>query len=149
MRTLLLAALTLPGFALAAPATEPASAARPAPQGAMLFIANAGLEDLHTLTSSIKHARAAKESGHLTEVVWMVYGRAILVLDPSIKAIPPGLRDDLAAAQAAGVRLVACGQALERFGIDPTTVQPKVEVVPNAMHEVARLVGQGYALLRY
>lgn len=56
--------------------------------------------------------------------------------------------DELAAAQAAGVRPVASEVALERYGIDPAGLDPRIEVVPDGMAEGARLVAAGDALLR-
>lgn len=157
VRLLLPLALAVPllGGALA---STPAQAARraasapevpPARRPGMVFIANTGLEDIGTLSSSLRHARAALESGHLGGVTWIVYGRAIVALDPTVKAVPPAVLDELAAAQAAGVRVVACGVALERYGIDPAGLDPRIEVVPNGLAEVARLVAAGDALLKY
>jgi intracellular sulfur oxidation DsrE/DsrF family protein len=137
------AALSPSAVAAAPPAAVPVAA------GGMVFVANAGLEDIGTLSSSLRHAKVAKESGHLEDVVWIVYGRAIVILDPTVKAVPQGLRDDVAAARAAGVRIVACGVALEKYGIDPARLEPQAEVVPNGINEVARLAAEGYALLRY
>jgi len=115
----------------------------------LVFVANTGLEDVQTLSSSLRHAVGAKQSGHLDEVVWIVYGRAIVALDPSVDAVPASVRQQIVEAREAGVRLVACQQALDKFDIDPEVLPEGIEVVPNALTEVARLVAGGYALLRY
>jgi intracellular sulfur oxidation DsrE/DsrF family protein len=138
-----------PVLTAAAAAPPRAGSSAPVAASGMVFIANAGLEDVGTLSSSLRHAKVAKESGHLDDVVWIVYGRAIVILDPAVSAVPQGLRDDLAAARAAGVRIVACGVALEKYGIDAARLGSQAEVVPNGISEVARLVAEGYALLRY
>lgn len=146
---LLLLALAAPS-AVAAPRKSAASAQRsPRAQTGLVFVANTGLEDVQTLSSSLRHAIAAKRSGHLDEVVWIVYGRAIVALDPTVDAVPSTLRQQIRDAREAGVRLVACAEAMRKFDIDAATVEAGVEVVPNALDEVARLVAEGYALLRY
>lgn len=147
---LLLAVSIAPAEAWARrPATVERSVQRPAEQTGLVFVANTGLEDVGTLSSSLRHAIAAKQSGHLDEVVWMVYGRAVVILDPTVKAVPSSLRDELDAAAKVGVRIVACAVAMEKYDIDPATIPEVVEVVPNAMAELARLVAAGHAVLRY
>lgn len=133
-----------------ASARGPAATAAPAREHTgLVFVANTGLEDIGTLSSSLRHAAAAKKSGHLDAVVWMVFGRAIVLLDPDVGAVPDGLKADLRAAQEAGVEIVACANALGKYGIDPARLDPGIRVVPNAMDELARLVADGYAVLRY
>lgn len=145
--TLLAVLLLAPAAALAAAPDAPAP--RPARQGKLVFVATTGLEDLGTLSSGFRHAKTAKESGHLSDVVWLSYGRAIVALDPTLKAVPEGVRKEAQAARAAGVRLVACGSALEKFDIDPKKLQPQAEVVENGVAELARLVAEGYQVIRY
>lgn len=142
----LLALLAIaPATALAAGPATP----QPARKGKLVFVATTGLEDVGTLSSSFRHARAAKESGHLSDVVWLTYGRAVVALDPTVKAVPQEVRKHAQEARAAGVRLVACGNALEKFDIDPKALQPQAEVVPNGVAELARLVAEGYQVIRY
>lgn len=99
-----------------------------------------GLEDLGTLSSAFRHAKNAKESGYLSDVVWLTYGRA---------AVPESVRKEAQEAKAAGVRLVACGNALEKFGIDSKKLQPQAEVVDNGVAELSLLVAEGYQVIRY
>ncbi|MCK6516948.1 DsrE family protein [Myxococcota bacterium] len=115
----------------------------------LVFIANTGLEDVQTLAASLKHAKAAMESGQVDEVHWIVYGRATAILDPDLKTIPETLKADVEAARAAGVRLVACGNAIDRNGLDRARLAFPVEVVDSGIAEVARLSALGYGLLRY
>ncbi|MBK9365117.1 MAG: DsrE family protein [Deltaproteobacteria bacterium] len=115
----------------------------------LVFIANTGLEDVQTLAASLKHAKAAMESGQVDEVHWIVYGRATAILDPDLKTIPESLKADVEAARAAGVRLVACGNAIERNGLDRARLAFPIEVVDTGIGEVARLSALGYGLLRY
>ncbi len=124
--------------------------ARPAgPKGKLVFVAMTGPEDLSTLSSSFRHALAAKRSGYLEDVVWLSWGRAVVALDPSLTSIPADVRNQAEAAQKGGVRLVACGQALKKWGIDPATLSPKAEVVSNGVDELARLISLGYEVIRY
>lgn len=120
-----------------------------APQGKLAFVSTTGLEDIGTLSSSFRHALAAKKSGHLSDVVWLSYGRAVVSLDPTVKAVPESVRDYARKAKEAGVRLVVCGQALRKYDIDPKKLVPAAEVVPNGIDELARLVAEGYQIIRY
>lgn len=138
------AAVLLPQ-ASAAPSSTPA----PVPKGGMVFIANVGLEDLSNLSNVLRHAKLAKESGYLKDVVLIIYGRSIVLLDPELKSVPASLREELNAARAAGVRIVACGNSLEKYGIDPAALASPAEIVPAGIVEVARLVSEGYAVIRY
>lgn len=141
-------ALLLPAVALAAP--PKGRAAQPsAKKGKLVFVAMTGLEDIGTLSSSFRHAKAAVESGHLEHVVWLSWGRAVVSLDPTVKAVPNEVRQHAEAARAAGVELVACAQALKKFDIDPAKLEPKARVVENGVTELARLVAEGYAVIRY
>ncbi|MBN8231266.1 DsrE family protein [Corallococcus macrosporus] len=145
----LLAALLLAVPAAALAASPDARPPRPAQKGKLVFVATTGLEDVGTLTSSFRHAVAAKESGYLSDVVWLSYGRSIVSLDPTVKAVPESVRQAAEKARAAGVRLVACGSALKKYDIDPKKLQPAAEVVPNGVAELSRLVAEGYQVIRY
>ena len=147
---LVIAALvTAPLTALAAAPSQAAEKKTPARQGKLVFVSTTGLEDLGTLSSSFRHAKAAKESGYLSDVVWLSYGRAVVALDPTVKAVPESVRKEAQAAKAAGVRLVACGHALQKYDIDPKKLQPQAEVVDNGVAELSRLVAEGYQIIRY
>ncbi|NOJ97860.1 hypothetical protein D7W82_31460 [Corallococcus sp. CA049B] len=149
---LVTALVTAPLATLAAPPSQPSQATEkktPARQGKLVFVSTTGLEDLGTLSSSFRHAKTARESGYLSDVVWLSYGRAVVALDPTVKAVPESVRKEAQAAKAAGVRLVACGHALAKFGIDPKKLQPEAEVVDNGVAELSRLVAEGYQVIRY
>ncbi|NMO13656.1 DsrE family protein [Pyxidicoccus fallax] len=154
-RNLLLVLATLVIAPVAAIAAAPSQAPQatekkvPARQGKLVFVATTGLEDIGTLSSAFRHAKAAKESGYLSDVVWLTYGRAVVSLDPTVKAVPEAVRKEAQAAKAAGVRLVACGSALQKFDIDPKKLQSQAEVVDNGVAELSRLVAEGYQVIRY
>ena len=139
-------ALGMLAFPLASMAAD-----APAPQrkAKLLFVTTVGLEDIGTLSSSFRHALAAKKSGHVEDIVWLGYGRSVVALDPTVGAVPDSVRQHAAEAKAGGVRLVACAQALKKYDIDPARLQPKAEVVANAIDELGRLVAQGYQVINY
>lgn len=138
--------LTLALFA--APATALAKET-PKAKGKLVFVATTGLEDIGTLSSSFRHAKTAKESGYLSDVVWLAYGRAVVALDPTVQAVPAEVRKQAQEAKDAGVKLVACGHALKKYGIDPKHLQPQATVVDQGVVELSRLVAEGYQVIRY
>ncbi|AEI66870.1 DsrE family protein [Corallococcus macrosporus] len=147
---LVTALITVPLVSFGAPPSQPAEKKEvPARQGKLVFVATTGLEDIGTLSSSLRHAKSAKASGHLSDVVWLTYGRAVVALDPTVKAVPEEVRKVAQDAKAAGVRMVACGHALQKFDIDPKKLQPQADVVANGVAELSRLVAEGYQVIRY
>ncbi len=149
MRKLLALFFLLVGVAALPLAAQAAETAEPAKKGKLVFVATTGLEDIGTLSSSFRHALGATKSKHLSDVVWLAYGRSVVALDPSVSAVPESVRAHARAAKEGGVRMVACGQALKKFDIDPKMTSPQVEVVPNGIDELARLVAEGYQIIRY
>lgn len=152
MAAFLFAALTAAStssVAANAQAATPTPSAQPAKKGKLVFAAMAGMEDMQTMSSAYRHAMVALKSGHLDKVVVLSYGRSAMVFDPTVKAVPDDVKKVVAEAQAAGVELVVCKNSLEKLGIDPATLQPKPRIVDNAMVELARLVADGYAVVRY
>ena len=143
LTTLLTAVLFL--FPMAAMAKDPP----PSPKGKLVFVAMTGPEDAGTLSSSFRHALAAKKSGYLEDVVWLSWGRTVVALDSETSVLPKEVKEHAKAAQKGGVRLVACGQALKKWNVDRAKLEPKVEVVANGVDELARLVSLGYEVIRY
>lgn len=141
--TMLLAAVLM-AIPMAAVAKEP-----PAPKGKLVFVAMTGPEDAVTLASSFRHALAAKKSGYLEDVVWLSWGRAVVALDSEASVLPAEVKESAKAAQKGGVRLVACGQALRKWNVDESKLEPKADVVANGVNELARLVSLGYEVIRY
>lgn len=127
----------------------PASAPATREKAKLVFVAMTGLEDLMTLSSSLRHATVAAKSPQYSEVVWMSYGRSIVALDPTVKAVPASIHELAREAKKAGVRLVACEEALKKFDIDPKRLAFPAETVPNAIDELGRLIAEGFAVIRY
>lgn len=145
--------LLLPLLGLAAPAVAakpepPADTTRQAEAAGLVFALRTGLEDTLTLTSAFRHAKTAKESGHLANVTVVVYGRAIVAFDPDV-ALPADMKAAMDEARAAGVRIVACETALSKYGISKEAALAHGETVPNGMSEIARLVAAGHEVLSY
>lgn len=149
MRPVVLALLLFAGPALAAPPKPPPVPAAPVPAAkGLVFVATTGLEDPMTLGNTFRHAKIVKESGVLGEVTVVVYARAIQVFDPAI-ALGDAPRKDLEDARAAGVRIVACENAIGKWGIAKEVVAERAETVPQGVVEVARLVAAGHEVLTY
>ncbi len=149
-RLIAVALLTLaPALAVAAPPAPTTAQAQPQKKGKLVFVVMTGLEDIGTLSSTFRHAQAAKETGLLEEVVVLGYGRSVVAFDPTVKAVPDSVRQHIRAAQKAGVRIVLCAQALKKYDIDPKKLEPSAEVTPNAMAELARMVNAGFQIIRY
>lgn len=136
--------------ALAVPKTAvaPPPAVVPVPAAGLVIALTTGVEDGSMFASAFRHARVAKQSGLLPEITVIVYGRAILVVDPAVKAADDA-RKELVAAREAGVRIVVCANSLEKYGIDPAVVAPYGEVVPSAIEEIAALVARGHEVMNY
>ena len=134
---------------LAAPLAASAQDAKAKEGAKLLFVTTTGPEDVGMLSSSFRHAEAAAKSDHTSKVVWLGYGRSVVAFDPSVSVLPGSMKEQIVAAQKAGVRIVVCAQALRKWGIDPKTLPEGVEVVANAIDELALLVSDGYEALKY
>jgi intracellular sulfur oxidation DsrE/DsrF family protein len=148
MRTLLvLLAASLATPALAAKPTPP-PAVQPAPKGKLLLAVKTGPEDMSAVSSAIRHAKVALESGYISEVELVFYGRAGGLFDPDAKIYPDDIIAALAEVRAMGVKVYVCGHTLQRIGVDPARVD-RGEVVPAAIIEIARAVAAGFEVLNY
>lgn len=139
----------LTGLAAAPSSAKTTQAAVPAPKAKLVFVAMTGLEDVGTLSSSLRHAIAAAKSPQYSEVVWLAYGRSIVVFDPTVKAVPSSIHELAREAKKAGVRLVGCESAMKKYDIDPKRLAFPAESVANAIDELGRLIADGFAVIRY
>lgn len=117
-------------------------------QTGLVFALRTGPEDVTALESAFRHARAVKESGVLSDVTVIVYGRAIVVFDPNV-TLPGEIRTNLEGARSAGVHILACDTALRKYGISPEDAARSADVVPQGIVEIARLVAAGHEVLSY
>lgn len=134
---------------LAAPgvwAAEPGSRGH----GKLVFVLTSGLEDLQSLGAAIKHSEVAQKSGYLDQTVLLVYGRSVQAFSRDIQAKPPTVARAIKEASDAGVRILICRVALEKFNIPEDRLESGVtEVVPNAIDTLAELVSRGYQIIKY
>ncbi len=148
VRWVLLVSVTLlTAMLFGAHATAAAPAAADARPG-LVFALRTGPEDVTAMSSAFRHARVAKEAGHVGDVTVIVYGRAAVVFDPTF-ALPAEVRDNLKGARDAGVRIVACETALNKHGIPVEAARLSAEVVPQGIVEITRLVAAGHEVLSY
>lgn len=92
------------------------------------------------------HAAAGVSAADM-ELVVVVHGTAALDLTTDERYGGENLNAGLIAAlQAAGVRIVMCGQSAAARGIDPDDLLPGVELSLSAMTEHALLQQQGFTL---
>ncbi|MEO6807966.1 MAG: DsrE family protein [Isosphaeraceae bacterium] len=133
-------------------ATPGARAADPGSKGhgKLVFVLTTGLEDLQSVGAAIKHSEHAQKSGYLDQTVLLVYGRSVQAFSQDIQAKPPTVAKAIKEASDAGVRIVVCRIALEKFNIPEDRLESGVtEVVPNAIDTLAELVSKGYQIIKY
>ena len=94
--------------------------------GKMVFVLTTGLEDLQAVNMAIRHSGMALKSGYLDDSVLLVYGRAVQALSKEITAKPPQTAAFVKEASEAGVRVMACAEAMKRFGIAREDLVPGV-----------------------
>lgn len=116
----------------------------------VVFFLTSGLEDVEQMRISLAHAKAARQSGFLGDVVWLAADRGAEVLGAQLEARPGDVAQHAREAQASGVRIVVSNSALKRLGIDPGKAEPSPdEVVPSGIVKLAELIAQGYEVIRY
>ena len=117
---------------------------------ALVFVLTTGLEDLQTMSSVFRHAKAAAEEARLREVAVLVYGRGVHAFDGDITGRPSGLAESIRAAMASGVKVLVCASAIERMGVARERLDPvPTEIVPNAITTLVDYVAQDAAVVRY
>jgi hypothetical protein len=74
----------------------------------------------------------------------------VIAVGPAVKGLTADGQhaDAVATSLEAGVRVVACGLAMEKVGIAETELVDGVVVVPNGFHELLRLQNEGYVSLQ-
>ncbi|MBI3723656.1 DsrE family protein [bacterium] len=124
-----------------------------APRGKLVFVVATGLEDSEEMTSALRDAKLAQESGFLGEVDLLFVGRGVQALsDRNRTVITRAERTaELAReARAAGVRIVVCQDSLDSMRIASDRLDPRPdEVVPSGIAKLAELVSRGFAVIRY
>lgn len=74
----------------------------------------------------------------------------VVVVGPAVDALVTGGPHDeaLRSSLESGVRVVACGLAMEKVGVDEDDLLNGVDTAPNGFHELFRLQDQGYVTLQ-
>lgn len=140
------AAADAPKAQEAKPAASPGSKGH----GKMVFVLTTGLEDLQSVNMAIRQSGVAHKSGYLDDTVLLVYGRSVQAFSRDVQAKPPQVAKAIQEAKDAGVRILICGVALQKFNIPEDRLEPGVaEVVPNAIETLAELVSKGYQIIKY
>ena len=115
-----------------------------------MFFLTTGLENIEGSRISLLQAKEARESGFLRDVIWMASDRGVEVMGGHFGARPPGMAQLVREVQAAGVRLIVSGAALQRLGIAPGKLDPKPDqIVPSGIVKLSELVSRGYEVIRY
>jgi intracellular sulfur oxidation DsrE/DsrF family protein len=143
-------ALTFLAGAFGAKAAEPQPTLKG--HGKLVLALTTGMEDMQTLNMALRHAKMAKESGYLADVVLLVYGRAIMAFNGAMgqSGRPPQIAAMAREAQHAGVRIVHCRNSIEQMGIPMDKIDPKPdEFVPLGIVKLSELISQGYQAIRY
>ena len=74
----------------------------------------------------------------------------VVVVGPAVKGLVSGgaHADALQKSLDAGVRVVACGLALEKTGVSESDLLDGIDTAPNGFHELLRLQHEGYETLQ-
>jgi hypothetical protein len=122
------------------------------PNGKLVFMLTTGFEDLSEMRLCLEDIRAAKTSGYLEDVIWLVRGRGVDALGrpEGVLTRPPVIIQLAREVKASGVRIIVSTEALQQqqipvAGLDPTAT----DLVDNTAMLMAELVSQGYQVIRY
>lgn len=142
----LAALLLVPLGAQAQPTTDPPNAATDtAAEGPRTAYLVRGADALPVVLMSARTSltRGAAEGFTATAA-------DVVVVGPAVEALtadgPHG--DALQTSLDAGVRVVACGLALEKMGVAESDLIDGVDTVPNGFHELFHLQDEGYETLQ-
>ena len=122
------------------------------PNGKLVFMLTTGFEDLSEMRLCLEDIKAAKTSGYLEDVIWLVRGRGVDALGrpEGVLTRPPVIIQLAREVKASGVRIIVSTEALQQqqipvAGLDPTAT----DLVDNTAMLMAELVSQGYQVIRY
>ncbi len=122
------------------------------PNGKLVFMLTTGFEDLSEMRLCLEDIKAAKTSGYLEDVIWLVRGRGVDALGRSEGALtrPPVIIQLAREVKASGVRIIVSTEALQQQQIPVTGLDPTAtDLVDNTAMLMAELVSQGYQVIRY
>nr|WP_274638384.1 DsrE family protein [Microbacterium bovistercoris] len=108
-----------------------------------VILIHAFSEDPEVITAALRVARNAAQSLPDAIVEVVVQGIAVTGL-----TVGGRFEDDIAQTMTRGVRTVACGNSIERAGLDPAQLMAGIEVVPSAIVHLAEQQWAGAAYVR-
>ena len=120
--------------------------------GKLVFMLTTGFEDLSEVRLCLDDIKAAKASGHLEDVIWLVRGRGVDALGRSegVLTRPPVIVQLAREVKASGVRIIVSTEALQQQQIPVASLDPTAtDLVDNTAMLMAELVSQGYQVIRY
>ena len=120
--------------------------------GKLVFMLTTGFEDLSEVRLCLEDIKAAKASGYLEDVIWLVRGRGVDALGrPEVVLTRPPVIIQLAReVKASGVRIIVSTEALQQQQIRVASLDPTAtDLVDNTAMLMAELVSQGYQVVRY
>lgn len=141
---LVAALLLLPMGAQAQPTTSPSegSTAEEKPRTAYLV---RSADALPVVLMSARTSLAPTDETSLTAAA-----ADVVVVGPAVKGLVSGgpHADALQKSLDAGVRVVACGLAMEKTSVAESDLIDGIDTAPNGFHELLRLQDQGYETLQ-
>ena len=120
--------------------------------GKLIFMLTTGFADLSEVRLCLEDIKAAKASGYLEDVIWLVRGRGVDALGgPEGALTRPSVIIQLAReVKASGVRIIVSTEALQQQQIPVASLDPTAtDLVDNTAMLMAELVSQGYQVVRY
>ena len=122
------------------------------PNGKLVFMLTTGFEDLWEVRLCLADIKAAKASGYVEEVIWLVRAAAWMLLASAEGALtrPPVIIRLAREVKASGVRVIVSTDALKQQQIPVASLDPSAtDLVDNTAMLMAELVSQGYQVIRY
>jgi intracellular sulfur oxidation DsrE/DsrF family protein len=122
------------------------------PNGKLVFMLTTGFEDLWEVRLCLEDIKAAKASGYLEEVIWLVRGRGVDALGSAAGVLtrPPVIIQLAREVKASGVRVIVSTEALQQQQIPVASLDPTAtDLVDNTAMLMVELESQGYQVIRY
>ena len=120
--------------------------------GKLIFMLTTGFADLSEMRLCLEDIKAAKASGYLEDVIWLVRGRGVDALGKpgGVLTRPAEIIQLAREVKASGVRIIVSADALKQQQISVANVDPKAtDLVDNPAMLMAELVAKGYQVIRY
>lgn len=122
------------------------------PNGKLVFMLTTGFEDLSEVRLCLEDIKAAKASGYLEDVIWLVRGRGVdaLGMPQGILTRPPVIIQLAREVKASGVRIIVSTEALQQQQIPVASLDPTAtDLVDNTATLMVGLSSKGYQVIRY